>query len=205
DGDTSKIDKRQRVEIEKKRRELREKFGNKDAIGIPPIVLHPRIEKDEDENEKDDDDDSAATFVPPKKKPSASPSAISNPAVVIEPSVKTNTQSIKGGQLATGSSEGAAVGQIQSVLPTKPTESIAGTQNSSPVGGASTSQNQIAPIDIKTIDFTGKTPTEKFLEAASVSIGAMAAGAIALGATAMIRGRRQQKELNSEYQYSASE
>ena len=195
EGDTPKV--------EKKRKELREKFGDKDSLGLPPIVIHP-------EDDSDDEGESSAQIVKPRKKPSTSATspAPASPTTNVDPSITTNTQSLKGGQLATGSAAiaGSGAGASQSVSTSGSTTSV--TQNQSTkqqTGSANTTQEQVAPIDVKSIDFTGKTPADKFVEAATVSIGAMAAGAIALGAVAMLRGKRQQKDLKAEYQYSSTE
>lgn len=185
---------------DKKRKELREKFGSKDSLGLPPIVIHP-----EDDGE---DDDAVGPIVAPKKKPTASPTATATatPTATVDPSITTNTQSLKGGQLATGSATIAGSGANQSVSKSGASEGVANTQSpQQQVGGSSVTQEQVAPIDVKTIDFTGKTPADKFVEAATASIGAMAIGAISLGVVTMVRGKRQQKDLKAEYQYSSTE
>lgn len=185
---------------EKKRKELREKFGNKDSLGLPPIVIHP-------EDDGDEEDDSSAPVVKPRKKPATSltsPSPASTTAPV-DPSITTNTQSLKGGQLATGSATIAGSGANQSVATNTPKSTIKNQSPKQQLGSSSVTQEQVAPIDVKTIDFTGKTPADKFVEAATASIGAMAIGAISLGVVTMIRGKRQQKDLKAEYQYSSTE
>lgn len=186
---------------DKKRKELREKFGSKDSLGLPPIVIHP-------EDDNDEEDDSSAPVDKPKKKSASSatsPSPVSTTATV-DPSITTNTQSLKGGQLATGSATIAGSGANQSVSKSGASEGVANTQSpQQQVGGSSVTQEQVAPIDVKTIDFTGKTPADKFVEAATASIGAMAIGAISLGVVTMVRGKRQQKDLKAEYQYSSTE
>lgn len=196
--------------IEKKRRELREKFGNKDSLGLPPIVIHPN--KDDDSDDDDSDDDSVA-LKPKKKKsvalvspsPSATPSSAST--ATADPSIITNSSSLKGGQLATSPSAVKSQSNTKQTLAPEVKQGATGSTATSTQKTQSNTlpEQQSAPIDIKNADVTGKTPTDKFFEASTSAIGAMAVGAFALGAMTIVRGKRQQKEQNAEYFYSSGE
>jgi hypothetical protein len=198
DGETSTTEG-----TEKKRRELREKFGTKDSLGLPPIVIHP---------EDDDDDEDDAVAVKPKKKQKVTglvtPSPTSTPTATatVDPSIITNTSSLKGGQLATSpSAVKPSTTSNQAVNPQQVQGVTGSTSNQKTQSSNTLPEQQSAPIDIKNADVTGKTPTDKFFEASTSAIGAMAIGAVALGAVALVRGKRQQKELKAEYLYSSGE
>ncbi len=200
DGETSTTER-----TEKKRRELREKFGTKDSLGLPPIVIHP-------EDDEDDDSDDDAVAVKPKKKQKVTglvtPSPTSTPTATatVDPSIITNTSSLKGGQLATSPSAVKPSTTSNQAVNPKQVQGVTGSTSTQKTQSSSTlPEQQSAPIDIKNADVTGKTPTDKFFEASTSAIGAMAIGAVALGAVALVRGKRQQKELKAEYLYSSGE
>jgi len=195
----SESDRTQR--IEKKRRELREKFGNKDSLGLPPIVIHP--EGDDDDEDSDDD----AATIKPKKMPVASlkPTPISSPTTTatVDQSIFTNTSSLKGGQLATSPSAIKPTATSNQSVNPQQVQGVTGPTSSQKTQSSTLPEQKSAPLDIKNADVTGKNPTDKFFEASTSAIGAMAVGAVALGALTVIRGKRQQKELKAEYLYSS--
>jgi hypothetical protein len=196
----------ERTAVEKKRHELREKFGSKDSLGLPPIVIHPEDDSDDDSGEADDD--AASTKLPRKKKPALtpvpSPSPSASVAVTTDPSVIASTSSLKGGSIVPNPA--AVQGTTQnSKLPQGTSNSISKEQLGQTAGAGTLKPNEAAPIEIEKAEISRRSDADKFIEAATTSLAAMGIGAIALGAITVVRGKRQLKEQVAEYQYNAGE
>lgn len=188
-------------ESEKLRRELRKKFGSHDNLTVPPVFIHP--EDQDDELDEDESDDDSAAIVP-KKKPTVSPSPAATATATPEPSVTATTSSLKGGSIIPNPSS-VTTGQQASV--SEPTQSINQPQQQTGQTSADTvvSPTQANLIDLQQVEISRQSPADKFIEAATISLGAMGVGAIALGAVTVIRGSRGSKQPKSEYLYSSGE
>lgn len=197
-GEITRPDKpkpNERSDFQKKRHELRDKFGSKDSLGLPPIVIHP---------EDDGEDDDAAETKLPKTKPTLAPAPTASATATVDPSIKTGTSSLKGGTLVSNPPTVAGNAQNSAVSPGSATGTASQQQ---PAGSTNSvvSPNEATPIDIEKAEISRQTDADKFIEAATLSLGAMGIGALALGAVTVIRGKRQLKEQAAEYQYTSAD
>jgi hypothetical protein len=105
------------------------------------------------------------------------------PLVVTDPAA---TGSISGNVTGAGKGPAKPIGQA-------PVENLVDATNVDPAANS--------PIDLKNIRANGESPAQSFFEIATVALGAMAAGSIALGAMAIRRAVKIRKTPNADFIY----
>lgn len=154
-------------EGEKKRKELEEKYGKKDRLALPPLVIRPIRDTDDLEAEADEDDEDEED------------SSVAGSSVRQTPAPQNPMVSEVSGSVGIASAGFIAINPVSA--------SNAGNAAS----GRAVNPEQSNPIDISQVKFSRKTPAEVFIQASQVGLYAMAVGAVALGLVAASRAIRR--------------
>ncbi len=152
-------------EGEKKRKELEEKYGKKDRLALPPLVIRPIRDTDDLEAEADEDDEDDST--------------VAGSTVHQTPAPDSTAAAGVSGSVGIASAGFIAINPVSA--------SNAGNAAS----GRAVNPEQSNPIDISQVKFSRKTPAEVFIQASQVGLYAMAVGAVALGLVAASRAIRR--------------
>lgn len=150
---------------EKKRKELEEKYGKKDRLALPPLVIRPIRDTDDLEAEADENDEDDST--------------VAGSTVRQTPAPDSTADSGASGSVGIASAGFIAINPVSA--------SNAGNAAS----GRAVNPEQSNPIDISQVKFSRKTPAEVFIQASQVGLYAMAVGAVALGLVAASRAIRR--------------
>ncbi len=151
---------------------------------IPPVVIRPHQEGDEygeDDDEDEDDEDGAGGSLPPLPNASPSPSASAGSSNPYGPAYN------KGGQFVIAPLGGPGA-------------------NGGPGAGPRVSKidpQAAPPIAMNGVQTSIKTPSEIFVESATVGLTAMGVGALALGGVAGVRAIRLRKNPTEDYFYDS--
>ncbi len=159
---------------------------------IPPVVIRPHQEGDEygEEDDDEDDEDGAGGTLPPLPNATPSPGATDGPSRGEEgfaPAYNQRGQFVVaplGAPLADvglGADPGAVTGRTVSKI----------DPESSPA------------ISMEGVKTSAKTPSQIFMESATVGLTAMGVGAIALGGIAGVRAIRLRKNPLGDYFYDS--
>ena len=155
---------------------------------IPPVVIRPHQEGDEyDEEDGDDDENGAGGTLPPL--PGATPSPGSTAAPT-----RGNVDGFGPASNQRGQFVVAPLGGPGS--------------NGGPGAGAGPQVSKIdpqaaPPIKMQGVQTSVKTPSQIFMESATVGLTAMGVGAIALGGVAGVRAIRLRKNPHGDYFYES--
>lgn len=152
-------------ESEKKRKELKEKYGKKDRLALPPLVIRPIRDTDDLEAEEDQDDEEDSTIAGSTVRQTPAPDSANNAGV--------------------SGSVGIASAGFIAINP------VSASNAGNAASGRAVNPEQSNPIDISQIKFSRKTPAEVFIQASQVGLYAMAVGAVALGLVAASRAIRR--------------
>jgi hypothetical protein len=154
-------------------KQLREKFGTDDQLVVPPLVV--------------------------KK-----PKTVSTPK-------PTATAATSNTDLEAGIDVDAASKSTEKYVAVPPGTVVEGSIKNSnqPIEsglGATGGKSDIVsdkPIEISGVNPSAQTPADTFISAATYGLGAMAAGAVALGAFTLIRGSRRKSISNPDFTYTS--
>ncbi len=169
---------------------------------IPPVIIRPKHygdnesghkneSEDSNENESEDGDDDGAGFVVPGPGPipSPAPSDSGSPATGV-----TNSDDI--GTSNAGATQGrqynvSPVGGVSQNSSIEPAEANAGALN----------PEAAPPVNLASIQTSGKTPADVFMESATIALTALAIGAVAMGGVASTRAIRLRRNPKGDYFY----
>lgn len=162
--------------VEKKHRELEQKYGGKGRLSLPPLVIRPQRDSDDLETTDETDD----VVVVPEE-------CVSDAATDCSPATTT-----KQGLIGSGSSSSNATVKKSSTgfIAVSP-QTIGGTAPAVSAPGTPINPEQSVPINIQQASFNEPTPAEVFIQASQVGLYVMGAGALALGAVAGSRAIRR--------------
>jgi len=147
---------------------VKKKYGSRDHLSVPPLVVKPGYDDDDADDDEDDDsyvaeDEDEATVESNSKLSSAGRSVS-----------QSETLSVTTPQLSSVETNSGAVAAVSG-------SSLQTTQN------IQTGQK----MDLTQVKIQSKTPAERFMDAALVGLAAMGAGAIGLGAMASSKALRR--------------
>ena len=157
--------------------------GNNHGV-IPPVVIRPHQDgdeygEDEDEDEDEDDEDGAGGTLPPLPSVSPSPAA----GAGFGPAGNKRGQFVIAPLGGPGSNGGPGAGPGAQVSKIDP--------------------QAAPPISMQGVQTSPKTPSDIFVESATVGLTAMGVGAIALGGVAGVRAIRLRKNPLGDYFYES--
>lgn len=153
---------------------------------IPPVVIRPHQEGDEygeGDDDDDDDEDGAGGTLPPL--PGATPAPSASPYADSEfgPAYNQRGQFVVAPLGGPGSNGGPGAGAGPTVSRIDP--------------------QAAPPISMQGVQTSAKTPSQIFMESATVGLTAMGVGAIALGGIAGVRAIRLRKNPLGDYFYDS--
>jgi hypothetical protein len=159
-----------------------ESNGNEHHGVIPPVVIRPHQEGDEygEGDGDDDDEDGAGGTLPPLPNATPSPGATSGPNG-FTPAANQRGQFVVAPLGGPGSKGGPGAGPTVSRI--------------DPQSAPEISMNGVKPAT--------KSPSQIFVESATVGLTAMGVGAIALGGVAGVRAIRLRKNPTGDYFYES--
>jgi hypothetical protein len=169
-------------------------WGHEDNHSLPPVVIRPHGDDDEDHDEDDDEDDDEdgddeGGFVLP-----ATPGE--------EPSVGPSASPYDSNSTATGANYSVSP-LIPSVVPGSPTSPLAPNGSEQVVGANAINPDAAPAIDPASIRTSAKTPADVFMESATWGLVAMGAGALAIGSAAGVKSLSARRRPNADYFYDS--
>jgi Ni/Co efflux regulator RcnB len=178
-------------------------WGHEDNHSLPPVVIRPHGDDDDDEDgdhedgdhedeegEEEGDDDEGGFVVPTT--PGVDASTEPSPS----PYVSNSNDTANGASYSVS----PLIPLVTAGSPTAPLETRGGEQ----VVGANTINPDAAPaIDPASIRTSAKTPADVFMESATWGLVAMGAGALALGSVAGVKTLSARRKPEGEYFYDS--
>jgi hypothetical protein len=161
-------------------------WGHEDNHSLPPVVIRPHGDEDEEDDEEDGDDEGG--FVLP-----ATPG--------VDPSVAPSATPYKSNN-ANGANYSVSP-LMPSVVPGSPTSPLAPGGSDQVVGAHSINPDAAPAIDPASIRTSAKTPADVFMESATWGLVAMGAGALALGSVAGVKTLSARRKPNADYFYDS--
>lgn len=150
-------------ETDRKHKDLEDRYGKEGHLIVPPLVIRP---------EKDGEEDLVVS--PPTSTGTATQNS------VLPNSQPITTQKSSAGSFVLTTPHGQPVGSIAGTPPVLANETL-----------TSFNPEQNMPVEIDSRNLTNKTPADLFIESATAGLIAMGVGAISLGAIAGTRAIRR--------------
>ena len=165
-------------------------WGHEDNHSLPPVVIRPHGDDDEDERDDEDEgDDDEGGFVLP-----ATPGS--------DPSAAPSTSPYNSNSNATGANYSVSP-LLPSVIPGSPASPLAPAGSDQVVGANAINPDAAPAIDPASIRTTAKTPADVFIESATWGLVAMGAGALAFGSAAGVKTLSARRKPNADYFYDS--
>ena len=163
--------------------------NQKNHGAIPPVVIRPHQDGDNEGDDNGGDDDNAGPIGG-----GVIPGPISSPGATPAP-----------GSTSGPNASGASLSNRGNSYVVAPLNSGQNPPGSTPIGSdvQGIDPQAAPPVEVAGLRTTAKTPADLFMESATLGLAAMGIGALAIGGVAGVRAIRLRKDPNDDYFYEA--